>query len=462
MYNKKLLERNNSQIIQNKDAKIEIMAEYKTQKTVIEIKKPNILLVEIDCLASEAIYGGNSYKPTIDRLVKDSINFKNTIVPATSTIPSFSSLFTGEFPPTHGVRSQSGFKLKSSSPNLIETLKKGGYTTYAEVTGPLMKELGFDKGFDHYYYRDKDDGLDSDWFNKFKGKLENDRLEEPWFLMLHLWEVHGPRTFPKKFDNPKYGKNAYEKALSYVDSKLKDILDSIDMEDAIVAITGDHGELYGKTRLEEIVLHTAKEIYKFKRDSGMRTDNLMPGDHGFHVYDFLIKTPLILHIDGFEGRIIEEQCRSIDILPTLLDCAGLTVDENIDGTSILPMIRDDEKMDLIAYSESTGGIIGESFSNKFCSIRTNQYKYINSPYSEDKDEKLFDIRNKPEIRDMEASPMNRCLLYLFPNLIIDRKENIIEEKPDIAKKMRKEFNQIFYEKEKKRIESVISKKIPGI
>lgn len=447
---------------ENKDAKIEIMPEYKIQKTVMEIKKPNILLIEIDCLASEAIYEGNSYKPNIDRLVKDSINFKNAIVPATSTIPSFSSLFTGEFPPTHGVRSQSGYKLKSSSPNLVESLKKGGYTTYAEVTGPLMKELGFHKGFDHYLYRDKDDGLDSDWFDNFIDKLKNKRLEEPWFLMLHLWEVHGPRTFPEKFDDPKYGKNAYEKALSYVDSRLKYILDNIDMEETIVAITGDHGELYGKTRLEEIVLHTAKEIYKFKRDSGMRTDNLMPGDHGFHVYDFLIKTPLILYIDGFEGRIIDEQCRSIDILPTLLDFTGLPVDEKIDGTSLLPMIKGDEKMDLIAYSESTGGIIGESFSNKFCSIRTNHYKYINSPYSEDEDEKLFDIRNKPEIRHMNKSPIDRCLLYIFPELIIDKKENIIEEKPDIADNMRKEFNKIFYEKEKKRIESVISKKISGI
>ncbi|MFW6041322.1 MAG: sulfatase, partial [Thermoplasmatota archaeon] len=337
----------------------------------MDIKKPNILLIEIDCLASEAIFEGDSYTPTIDSLVKDSINFKNTIVSATSTIPSFSSLFTGEFPPSHGVRSQSGYKLKKSSPNLVGAFKKGGYTTYAEVTGPLMKEVGFDRGFDHFNYRDKDDGLNSDWFKKFIKRLQKDRLEEPWFLMLHLWEVHGPRIFPKKFDEPKYGKNAYGKALSYVDLKLKEILDSVDLENTIVAITGDHGELYGKTRLEEIVLHTNKEIYKFKRDFGMRTDNLMPGDHGFHVYDFLVKVPLILHIDGLEGRMIEEQCRSIDILPTLLSYADLSVDKKIDGVSLLPMIKGEEKQDLIAYSESTGSITGEDFSNKFCSIRTN-------------------------------------------------------------------------------------------
>ncbi len=346
---------------------------------------------------------------------------------------------------------------------MIESFRMGGYNTYAEVTGPLMEEFGFDRGFDHYRCRDRDENVSSDWFKNLIDALENDRFKDPWFLMLHFWEMHGPRTFPPEFDDPKYGANDYEKALAFLDSKLKRILDRIDLENTIVVITGDHGELYGKTRMEEITLHTAREFYKIKRKLGMKTDNLMPGDHGFHVYDFLIRVPLIIHIDEWEGKEIDEQCRNIDILPTLLDYLDIPIDFDIDGKSLLPMIKHEKDLDLIAYSESTGSILGDVSSKKFCSIRTNCYKYMTSPNSENKKKDiLIDISNQPEIRDMTKSTVNRWLLYLFPNLIINKKENIIEEKPDVAEEMREIFDDIYRGEEEKKIERAIESVIKGI
>jgi hypothetical protein len=88
----------------------------------------------------------------------------------------------------------SGNYLSKESPFLPELLRGMGYNTYAEVTGPLLPEVGISRGFDYYNYRNsKDYYLTSDWGTKLRDKFISGHFKKPWFVLLHFWELHHPR-----------------------------------------------------------------------------------------------------------------------------------------------------------------------------------------------------------------------------------------------------------------------------
>nr|WP_205740749.1 sulfatase-like hydrolase/transferase [Haloactinopolyspora alba] len=96
--------------------------------------------------------------------------------------------------------------------------------------------------------------------------------------------------------------------------RLLDALRSLDLlDDTIVAVTSDHG-CHFKTRNSE-----------YKRSC----------------HDASIRVPMALRGPGFEhGRRIDRPVSTIDLPPTLLDAAGLTVPDEMQGRSFLPLVRD--------------------------------------------------------------------------------------------------------------------------
>ena len=67
------------------------------------------------------------------------------------TLPAHSSIFTGRFPPEHGVRDNGGFFLGAEQITLAEVLKARGYRTGAFVGAYVLdSKWGIDQGFDTY------------------------------------------------------------------------------------------------------------------------------------------------------------------------------------------------------------------------------------------------------------------------------------------------------------------------
>ena len=148
---------------------------------------------------------------------------------------------TGLYPAKHGVRLHSGTKLRSWIYTLPQFLQKHGYYTRAEVTGPLLPIIGLNKGFNNYNYRDRRVTVYTDWWKNFLRSLDN--INDPWFILLHLWELHSPRYLPKSIDPNKIpGRNKYEKALVCLDEKIGELLDKIELQNTTIALLGDHGE----------------------------------------------------------------------------------------------------------------------------------------------------------------------------------------------------------------------------
>lgn len=133
----------------------------------------------------------------------------------------------------------------------------------------------------------------------------------------------------------------------------------------IIAFLGDHGESLGQHR---------------------------ETSHGFFVYDATVSVPFLLKVpyQGFRGRRISAQVRTIDVMPTLLDHLGLEIPAVVQGQSLLSLASGgDDNLDLLAYSESLYPRHHYGWSD-LKSLRNEAFHYIAAPRPE-----LYDVRNDP-------------------------------------------------------------------
>ena len=112
------------------------------------MRKPNILLLTVDCLRFDRI-GANGYPvnttPSLDRLIKEEgINFTQAIAGGPSTMAAFPTLFTSSYPVMYG-----GTRFLSEDRTTIaQVLSEHGYRTIGISSNPyITPEFGYDRGF---------------------------------------------------------------------------------------------------------------------------------------------------------------------------------------------------------------------------------------------------------------------------------------------------------------------------
>ena len=384
------------------------------------MNKPNILLIVVDAFRADKLYADTSKKtaktPFLDELLKKSTYFTRAFSVTSTTTPSFTSILTGLYPPNHGVRSLYGYKLKKNIKTLPSILGENGYNTYAEVTGPLLPLVGLDNGFMEYNHRETNRTYYSSWGDDLLAKIRNGYFKEPWFMMLHFWELHGPRYVNENYDNNRYGLNKYERALSGLDSYLNKLISTLSENDLCV-ITGDHGEEVAKTVFHSLLY---KRLFKIRRALfGVEDANtLKKMGHGHNVYDRLIRIPLILKSNKWQtnGQQARSLVSQIDITPTILKTLNIpTTDYLFDGLDLIEISEGKAKRDYI-FSEASGATIPDKQKWKV-GVRTNKFKYIMMPYSNDIQEELYNLTDDKEERkniakeNPELNEMFRYLIY---------------------------------------------------
>jgi choline-sulfatase len=106
-------------------------------------------------------------------------------------------------------------------------------------------------------------------------------------------------------------------------------------EQTVFALLSDHGESWGERFASK---EEMKGVYHM---------------HGATLYDEIVHVPLILSAPGaLEPGVVKTQVRLIDLMPTLLDLAGLPARET-DGESLLPRIDGREQGDRVAVIAGT-------------------------------------------------------------------------------------------------------------
>jgi arylsulfatase A-like enzyme len=353
----------------------------------------NILFILVDCLRSDAVWGDGrrTVIPTIDGLMARGTYFDQAISTAVTTTTCVASLLTGNYPFTHGIRTLYGYKLNSDCVTLPQVLQKHGYHTYAFVTGPLSPVTGLDRGFDEYEYRTEQVYLSEEWGEGLRRRLTEGGFREPWFIFLHLWEIHRPRQVRKGFDTRRFGADPYERAVSSLDPELRRILQLVG-QDTMVVLHGDHGENSEGVR-QSFLYH----YYRLKRRLSYPVNpRFYKIGHGFHVYDFLIRVPLLFVGPGIfpAAKAIHDQVRQIDIFPTLVEALGLDMPAAIHGRSLAPLLRGDSLPEIPAHVAAAGGHL-QGPQNWRVGIRTDAWKYVFTPQNPAIPEELYHLKADP-------------------------------------------------------------------
>lgn len=405
--------------------------------------KPNILFIVLDACRADKFYDNKNFKtPIINSLIKQGAYFSQAISSTDYTMSSISSMFTARYPFGVGETKEYYNKTHSESTSYITNLKNNGYKCYATMHSAL-DAMGFSSYFENnnQSYQGKDVQLHSGLGDKILEMLKPNVMKSPWIYFIHILAFHRPIRVP---DFEKMSINErYDSMMEIVDSWLAKILDTIDLENTLLVITSDHGDYI------PVVDNTAKQsgpiieksksfiknflpksqvtnIHKKKkkmlrqvRSSKLKTSyekrslNERPDENRFQ-FDELVKVPLLFAGYGVPSRgVIPDLVRSIDIFPTIESILNPPNKKfDIHGRSLFPLIENEEMEEFPVYMESTTIHTGQKSPKAVIGIRTSSYKYFRS------------LKN----------PDENCHLY---DLIADPTEenNLINEKPNIAKKM---------------------------
>lgn len=405
-------------------------------------KNCNVIFISIDALQAKHVHALGYFRditPTIDKLMQNGFNFTHAISVSSWTVPASMSWFTGVYPSQHKVVNKFSFyeppvekiaKLKELSPSLVtlaEVLKGNGYAT-AGFTGDAGVNgiFGFSAGFDVYVDGVKFADMEYSIPKALQWLKEN--RDKKFFLFLHGYDTHGQceprngydyRYVAKGYDYKYRGtkqeqenlreeglKNGkvqirpedvdfwraiYDEKINRADERLNAFLKEVGnlglMRNTIFVITADHGT----------------EFYEHGRF-----------DHGFSLYDEPIHVPLIIKLPAvIEGRRIEDQVSSLDIMPTILDLLQIkktaSLKRQLRGRSLVAAMRG-ERIGRDVYSETDY----RRYTYKRAIRTADGWKFIYT--LESKTKELYNLTDDPQEKNNLAEREPRLAYELEQRL----------------------------------------------
>ena len=198
---------------------------------------PNILFLVLDSLRPDKIYGKKNAKiPNLENLLKKGTYFSQAISAADATLLSWASIYTGKFPFKTGIRSARYNKLDENTKTIFDVLKNYNYSFYGFLP-TLSETIGlFPKFSNNNNLYDFTERLHTGLDKKILNLINSSSMIEPWFLNIHLMDLHFPLVVPPKFDSAKFGSSKYERILSHIDTWLGEILKILDLKNLILIV----------------------------------------------------------------------------------------------------------------------------------------------------------------------------------------------------------------------------------
>ncbi|MEH0152735.1 sulfatase [Limibacter armeniacum] len=422
-------------------------------------KKPNVLMIIADDMNG---FGVNKIYPVVqtphlDKLAKESINFKNAVCNSPVCNPSRSSFFSGLYPHTSGSylngsdawnRSEKVKAIKS----LPECFKENGYETWGrgKLTHSPVPEERKQQMWDNSLARNGGFGPFPEdqqyWYggNKFKSvkAYEDDQVfpdvwnadsavvflerehKKPFFMCYGLWRPHSPYTAPKRFFDL-YN----EEELTLPATHQKGDLDDVPflgrmLVDSLKNFQGseENPDALVKKFLYGYAANTSFADWNIGRvlealDKSEYADNtivILFSDNGFHagskqrwgkatLWDMADIVPMLVRMPDKKGSVSNATVSLVDLYPTLVEYCGISKPaQQMDGQSFHYLLENpNAKWDRPSFT---------SYGIKYSSVRSEQYRYIQYPNGT---QELYDLKQDPyEFENIvEKSDMKEVIEY---------------------------------------------------
>jgi len=310
---------------------------------------------------------GVARTPHFDALAARGVRFTHATAQVPLTLPSHACIMTGAYPPVHGLRDMGGFILENTHPTIASIARSAGFETAAFVgSRVLSKQFGLSNGFTTY---DDDmsgqieEGLPGIFPERRASVVTDHALQwlrqnggRKFVLWVHYYDPHAPYAPPEPYKTT-YAHDLYSGEIAYMDEQVGRLLDGIKelglSGRTLIVAMGDHGESLG--------------------EHGELT-------HGVFLYDSTLHVPLIIAGPGVPaGRVVDEQVRSIDVMPTIL--AFLRLWPLVEHRSRTP--GDSAYLETIYPRTYLGW-------SELRGLRTDRWAFISAPRIE-----LYDLESDP-------------------------------------------------------------------
>jgi len=399
--------------------------------------KPNFLiLISDDQRWDQVSYPGTPIipelkTPNLDKLASQGAYFTNAFVTSPICAVSRASIMTGRYASSHGMNH---FNTPLKEDVLTQTypalLKKAGYRT--GVLGKWgMGMAGTEKIFDvcnawynqGAYFHETDIGPvhNSVWLAaKTREFLASVNPGQPFCLTVMYKSPHHPYQpdyrdaalfkdvyIPKrKSDTPESYANmaapVMEKSLNrwcYFDER----------KDEETRENFEKNFLRCVVSLDRSVGEIMKSLHEFNLDENtvvifLSDNGYLWGEHGLGgkwlLYEESVRVPIIVKWPGIseknKGKLLTQLVLNIDIAPTIVDMAGLDVPKEMDGKSLITLLKKpktDFREDFFMEHDSV--VKAENPIPDSYGIRTKEWKYIRYVNVEPEVEEMYNIATDP-------------------------------------------------------------------
>jgi len=455
----------------------------------------NIVLIVSDTLRRDRIgaYGcGWMHTPNMDLLAKQSFVFQDAYVASFPTVPNRKDLMTGRYCFTYDTWSP----LARDEVILSQCLREGGYVTQMINDTPHISQNGFhfDRGFDGWIWirgqendRLRTDPLEvdfpcdpsklrggatgsarqhlrnaADWrheedhycartFREAADWLERNRRQKKFFLYVDTFDPHEPWDPPQHYVDlydpgyhgekviyPRYDfanylsraelKHAhalYCAEVTLVDRWLGHLLRRIEDlgldESTAVIFTTDHGFYHGEHGL------IGKAVIREKPERVVLYTPL---------WQEVARVPLMIRLPRARGRRIRGYAQMTDLMPTILELAGLEVPQTCQGMSLVPWLRGEKvrrrRAAISSACLAAGGdqVISTITMGRWCLIYAPPTGGRSAATAEidmiERRAEIFrELYHGPMLYDLKADPQ--------------QKRNIYRKAPKIARRLHAEY-----------------------
>ncbi len=348
----------------------------------------DVIVISIDSLRADMPWAGypRAVAPHLTALEKRSVSYTHAYSISSYTSMSLGGLLSGKLP---SEMKRSGFFFGSyAKENTMfpELLKTRGIRTMSAHAHGYFNTAGFDQGFDVWqivpgivFKNETDPNVTSPQHEAIAEKILSDPLLDKgrFFAWFHFLDPHDQYVSHEKDGIAPYGKtlrDRYDAEVTFTDRWIGKLLDFIATKPwaarTVIIVTADHGEAFG-------------EHNQF--------------NHGFEVWENLVRVPMFFVVPGATPRRIDTPRSAIDLAPTILELLGVPLDPGFEGKSLVPewFGAPAEPRDVILDLPMT------SDNDKRRALVHGRSKIV--AYGKDELLRMFDLDADPE----EKSPITR-------------------------------------------------------